>query len=92
MIKLSVSTFGQTAVYRIYTVNREPIRLPYQNFNIQCLVFNKTIILLFANMVLINRGLYGMCFASDGKTFFSKLVFKLVSYESLITNLPSHEK
>ena len=43
MIKLSVSTFGQTAVYRIYTVNREPIRLPYQNFNIQCLVFNKTI-------------------------------------------------
>ena len=28
MIKLSVSIFGQTAVYRIYTMSREPIRLP----------------------------------------------------------------
>ena len=28
MIKLSVSIFGQTAVYRIYTVSREQIRLP----------------------------------------------------------------
>ena len=40
MIKLSVSIFGQTAVYRIYTVSREPIRFIYQNFNIQCLVFS----------------------------------------------------
>ena len=28
VIKLSVSIFGQTAVCRIYTVSREPIRLP----------------------------------------------------------------
>ena len=28
VIKLSVSIFGQTAVYKIYTVSREPIRLP----------------------------------------------------------------
>ena len=28
MIKLSVSIFGQTAGCGIYTVNREPIRLP----------------------------------------------------------------
>ena len=28
MIELSVSIFGQTAVYRIYTVSREPMRLP----------------------------------------------------------------
>ena len=28
VIKVSVSIFGQTAVYRIYTVSREPIRLP----------------------------------------------------------------
>ena len=27
VIKLSVSIFGQTAVYRIFTVSREPIRL-----------------------------------------------------------------
>ena len=28
MIKLSVSISGQTAGYRIYTVSKEPIRLP----------------------------------------------------------------
>ena len=28
VIKLSVSIFGQTKGYRIYTVRREPIRLP----------------------------------------------------------------
>ena len=28
VIKLSVSIFGQTEVYRIYTVSREPMRLP----------------------------------------------------------------
>ena len=28
VIKLSVSIFGQITVYRIYTVSREPIRLP----------------------------------------------------------------
>ena len=39
MIKLSVSIFGQITGHRIYTVSREPIRLP--KFNIQCLVFNK---------------------------------------------------
>ena len=33
--KFSVSVFGQTAVYRIFTVSREPIRLP----EIQHLVF-----------------------------------------------------
>ena len=39
MIKMLVSIFGQITVYKIYTVSREPIRLP--KFNIQCLVFNK---------------------------------------------------
>ena len=28
MMKLSVSIFGQTTEYRIYTVSREPIILP----------------------------------------------------------------
>ena len=28
VMKLSVSIFGQTTGYRIYTVSREPIRLP----------------------------------------------------------------
>ena len=37
--KLSVSIFGQTTGYKIYTVSREPIRLP--EFNIQYLVFLK---------------------------------------------------
>ena len=42
VIKLSVSIFGQTTGYRIYTVRRERIRLPrFQESNIQCLVFNK---------------------------------------------------
>ena len=35
VIKLSLSIFGQTTRYRIYTVNGEPIRLP----EIQYLVF-----------------------------------------------------
>ena len=35
MIKLSVSIFGQTTGDRIYTMSREPIRLP----EIQYLVF-----------------------------------------------------
>ena len=39
VIKLSVSIFGQTTGYRIYTWSREPIKLP--EFNIQCLVFHK---------------------------------------------------
>ena len=39
MIKLLVSIFGQITGYRIYTVSREPIRLP--KINIQLLVFNK---------------------------------------------------
>ena len=36
MIKLSVSILGQTTGYRIYTLSREPIRLP----EIQYLVFD----------------------------------------------------
>ena len=38
MKKLSVSIFGQTIRCRVYTVNRELIRVP----EIQCTVFNET--------------------------------------------------
>ena len=38
MIKLSISTFGQITVCRVYTVSREPLKLPevqYPVFGIQ---------------------------------------------------------
>ena len=39
-IKLSVSVFGQTTGYRIYTVSREPFRL-LETKLIHCLIFNE---------------------------------------------------
>ena len=39
VMKLSVSIFGKTAGYRIYTMSRKPIK----KLNIQCLVSNKNV-------------------------------------------------
>ena len=40
LLLLSISLSDQTAVYKIYTVSREPIRLPEIQYPVFCIIIN----------------------------------------------------
>ena len=61
MIKLPVSIFGQTTGYRIYTVHREPIRLPEIQYPVRGI----------CRCVYIRKGLVW------GNTIFKKLLAQI---------------
>ena len=68
VIKVTVSIFGQAAVYRIYTVSREPIRLPEIQHPVFLIVFNKSSCFFLVHDFVAARNfkiyLVHTCFAS----------------------------
>ena len=93
VIKMLVSIFGQTTVYKIYTVSKEPIRLPETQYPVfwyltnqvnQFLYMNIQFSIVILNGVLINIKYYKQLSQQATTPRLPALFEKCIEYRELV--------